>query len=485
MVTGLGLGGKVVIDGASSYLASPGGARLKEMAQEYISDHFLMDQEQADEQVQIEENTIQDTFHTVVAGDSLRAIAERYYGDASLYTVIVDANKERYPSLAQNAGLIDIGWELVIPSIESDTLVQVPEQSGDAVDFVSRDEETNITEKNKKPNTQRNRELIGEHILNEYYSGVSPEIQPDPERLNDSELQDVLSNQEVAENGLYLYNFTPNINVRIGKGFLESNIRESLAQNDIPLKLIIVPNEEYFFQLPDNIVNQYTKQILLTEFSTDTFDRGGFTSFEIVPKLFSEDGDYKAVYNSVICVVYAEGHDTDPSAPQITDADFGLVDDPIIPEMYRENFILNNDYHLIFAIGHELGHAMEDFYSIYSLDDLKRFTTNGIDVKNAEPRANLFSRNRVRHADQLREEGFGNIGNYIIIETPEGVQYGEHSTDDGPKLASAEKSMDEESHTNIKHMIEDNSKMDQLEARLRAHFENPGDTLRKKANGHV
>ena len=58
-------------------------------------------------------NTTQKT-HKVVKGDSLWAIAQKYYGKGSLYTKIKEANKTKYPSLAKS-NVIYVNWELIIP----------------------------------------------------------------------------------------------------------------------------------------------------------------------------------------------------------------------------------------------------------------------------------------------------------------------------------------------------------------------------------
>jgi hypothetical protein len=57
-------------------------------------------------------NTTQ-KIHKVVKGDSLWAIAQKYYGKGSLYPKIKEANKSKYPSLAKN-NIIYPNWELII-----------------------------------------------------------------------------------------------------------------------------------------------------------------------------------------------------------------------------------------------------------------------------------------------------------------------------------------------------------------------------------
>lgn len=57
-------------------------------------------------------NTTQ-KVHKVVKGDSLWAIAQKYYGKGSLYPKIKEANKSKYPSLAKN-NIIYPNWELII-----------------------------------------------------------------------------------------------------------------------------------------------------------------------------------------------------------------------------------------------------------------------------------------------------------------------------------------------------------------------------------
>lgn len=50
-------------------------------------------------------------WHVVVKGDTLGKIAEKYYGDPSLYKKIAEANRE----LVKNPDLIQVGWKLRIP----------------------------------------------------------------------------------------------------------------------------------------------------------------------------------------------------------------------------------------------------------------------------------------------------------------------------------------------------------------------------------
>jgi nucleoid-associated protein YgaU len=50
-------------------------------------------------------------YHEVKAGDTLSAIAKQYYGDASLYMKIFEANRD----ILQNPNLIKVGQKLKIP----------------------------------------------------------------------------------------------------------------------------------------------------------------------------------------------------------------------------------------------------------------------------------------------------------------------------------------------------------------------------------
>ena len=52
--------------------------------------------------------------HTVVAGDTLSAIATKYYDDAGKYLKIYEANKEL---IGDNPDMIKPGQELIIPKL--------------------------------------------------------------------------------------------------------------------------------------------------------------------------------------------------------------------------------------------------------------------------------------------------------------------------------------------------------------------------------
>jgi len=50
--------------------------------------------------------------HVVRPGDSLSGIANQY---GTTVQELVELNKERYPSLAEDPGTIRVGWELMVP----------------------------------------------------------------------------------------------------------------------------------------------------------------------------------------------------------------------------------------------------------------------------------------------------------------------------------------------------------------------------------
>ena len=55
----------------------------------------------------------QEKMHTVVKGDTLSKLARDYYGDASKWKAIHEANRDQI----SNPDLIQIGWELKIPQL--------------------------------------------------------------------------------------------------------------------------------------------------------------------------------------------------------------------------------------------------------------------------------------------------------------------------------------------------------------------------------
>ena len=56
----------------------------------------------------------QQKSYKVVKGDSLWDIAQKHYGNGSLYTKIKEANKTKYPSLSKS-NVISVDMELIIP----------------------------------------------------------------------------------------------------------------------------------------------------------------------------------------------------------------------------------------------------------------------------------------------------------------------------------------------------------------------------------
>lgn len=63
--------------------------------------------------VQQADKTVEHRFYTVNAGDSLGAIAVKFYGDVSRYNAIFDANR----ALLSSPDLLRVGQRLVIPTI--------------------------------------------------------------------------------------------------------------------------------------------------------------------------------------------------------------------------------------------------------------------------------------------------------------------------------------------------------------------------------
>ncbi|MGM0599177.1 MAG: LysM peptidoglycan-binding domain-containing protein [Candidatus Rifleibacteriota bacterium] len=76
-----------------------------EEAEEIVEEAVEETEEQAKEIIE----------HTVKSGESLWVIAQKLLGDGSRYWEIIEANKDKYPSLEKNPDLILSGWELEIP----------------------------------------------------------------------------------------------------------------------------------------------------------------------------------------------------------------------------------------------------------------------------------------------------------------------------------------------------------------------------------
>lgn len=57
-------------------------------------------------------NTVVYETYTVKAGDTLSKIAKKKYGNANLWRLIHEANKDR----VKNPDLIQVGWDLKLPA---------------------------------------------------------------------------------------------------------------------------------------------------------------------------------------------------------------------------------------------------------------------------------------------------------------------------------------------------------------------------------
>lgn len=65
----------------------------------------------SDEKPAVPEDNEFTQWHEVAHGESLSKIAEKYYGDASLWKQIYEANTDKI----KNPNLIQVGWKLRIP----------------------------------------------------------------------------------------------------------------------------------------------------------------------------------------------------------------------------------------------------------------------------------------------------------------------------------------------------------------------------------
>jgi nucleoid-associated protein YgaU len=75
------------------------------------------DEEEEDEDEDEDDNDYEDDeqVHKVVYGDTLWALAQKYYGDGSKYMKIFNANKKYWAKHNNDPNIIQVGWELVIP----------------------------------------------------------------------------------------------------------------------------------------------------------------------------------------------------------------------------------------------------------------------------------------------------------------------------------------------------------------------------------
>ena len=63
-----------------------------------------------------------ESTYSIKSGDTLSRIAKTFYGDASKYGIIFEANKD----IIKNPNLIQPGWKIVIPDSESIKIQQTP-----------------------------------------------------------------------------------------------------------------------------------------------------------------------------------------------------------------------------------------------------------------------------------------------------------------------------------------------------------------------
>lgn len=82
------------------------------------------DEKKDEEKEEAKEEKSEATQYTVVSGDCLSAIAGRFLGDMSRWPELVEANKDRYPSLQSNPNLIYPGWSFVVPGADNDAIAQ-------------------------------------------------------------------------------------------------------------------------------------------------------------------------------------------------------------------------------------------------------------------------------------------------------------------------------------------------------------------------
>ncbi|TAE76024.1 MAG: BON domain-containing protein [Bacteroidetes bacterium] len=111
-------GGEVTISGeaASERVREKALAMVGEMdgVEEVIDDMSVTEDDEDDD----EEGGGDDEggrTHTVVYGDTLWGLSEKYYKDGSRYMEIFNANKALWKNYKNDPNVIHVGWELHIP----------------------------------------------------------------------------------------------------------------------------------------------------------------------------------------------------------------------------------------------------------------------------------------------------------------------------------------------------------------------------------
>ncbi len=93
-----------------------------ESSSEDAKEEAKSDEKKDEEKEEAKEEKSEATQYTVVSGDCLSAIAGRFLGDMSRWPELVEANKDKYPSLQSNPNLIYPGWSFVVPGADNDAI---------------------------------------------------------------------------------------------------------------------------------------------------------------------------------------------------------------------------------------------------------------------------------------------------------------------------------------------------------------------------
>ncbi len=112
-------GGEVTISGeaASESVREKALAMVGEMdgVEEVVDDMSVSEDEDEDDEEGGGDDDDEGTTHTVVYGDTLWGLSEKYYKDGSRYMEIFNANKELWKAHKNDPNVIHVGWELHIP----------------------------------------------------------------------------------------------------------------------------------------------------------------------------------------------------------------------------------------------------------------------------------------------------------------------------------------------------------------------------------